>query len=379
MLNAAEAPPAALKRPEWDQGYVKCKCPVLVIGTLNGRRIRLSTTKFLPPDKARDMEAGRNLAVLWERNGVPTRPEEYAPTKPAAPEPKEPPRTNRYIRDRRVPCRCKRPRQFRSHALQEEDHIREATGSILRNQGNPLPQRTGREHRPRMAQQRGRTRLSLAARNRGECSASSGSVNVRAGPANYADQMTRGLGKIKHKPTQTGYFPPDEYAAIVDATHIYCDRPRVDKHSSLIIGGDRIRALTELMRWTGFRIRDAATLEKRRMELDQHTGQWRVLVYAKKNGEPVYCPIPPHVAEMLLNVPASQKGNTNDRYFFWTGSGISKTVVANWQRSYRKLFELAAIKRRTVRRSGVTRTCLGTPSQSRPCFQVCGLKRYRLS
>ena len=59
---------------------------------------------------------------------------------------------------------------------------------------------------------------------------------------------------------------------------------------------------------------------------------------------PVYCPIPPHVKDVLVDVPASQKGNANERYFFWTGNGNPKTVVSNWQRSYGKLFKLAALK-----------------------------------
>jgi|SRR5215469_12977965 len=68
------------------------------------------------------------------------------------------------------------------------------------------------------------------------------------------------------------------------------------------------------------------------------------MVYQKKTGDPVYCPIPPHAAEMLRTLPASQKGNTNETYFFWTGNGHPKTIVTNWQRSYGKLFKLAALK-----------------------------------
>ena len=68
------------------------------------------------------------------------------------------------------------------------------------------------------------------------------------------------------------------------------------------------------------------------------------MVYQKKTGDPVYCPIPPDVAEALRSVPASQKGNVNQQYFFWTGSGLPKTVVSNWQRSYGKLFKLADLK-----------------------------------
>jgi integrase len=68
------------------------------------------------------------------------------------------------------------------------------------------------------------------------------------------------------------------------------------------------------------------------------------MVYQKKTGDPVYCPIPPDVAALLQNAPASQKGNTNETYFFWTGNGNAKTITTNWQRSYLKLFKLAAIK-----------------------------------
>ncbi|MEO8594184.1 MAG: site-specific integrase [Candidatus Solibacter sp.] len=168
----------------------------------------------------------------------------------------------------------------------------------------------------------------------------------RAGwlPRNYASDITRGLGKIQVKATQTGYFQPAEYKAVIDATYIYSDRPSVDSHNSLTIGGERIRALTELMRWTGLRIRDAVTLEKSRLALDPSTEMWSVMVYQKKTGDPVYCPIPPDVADMLLHVPASQKGNTNATYFFWTGQGLAKTITSNWQRSYKKLFKLAALK-----------------------------------
>jgi integrase len=161
---------------------------------------------------------------------------------------------------------------------------------------------------------------------------------------NYATDATKGLGKIQVKARQTGYFLPNEYKAIIDATYLYSDRPSVDKHNSLTIGGQRIRALTEVMRWTGLRIRDAVTLEKNRLSRDPQTGLSSVIVYQKKTGEPVYCPIPPDVADMLLNVPASQKGNTNEKYFFWTGSGTPKTITTNWQRSYGKLFKLAGLK-----------------------------------
>jgi integrase/recombinase XerD len=167
----------------------------------------------------------------------------------------------------------------------------------------------------------------------------------RAGfPPNYAANLTTGLGRIEVKASQTAIFEPNEYRAIIDATYIYSDRPSIDKHDSLTLGGERIRALTEVMRWTGLSIRDAVTLEKRRLARDPQTSLSSIIVHRKKTGEPVYCPVPPHVTQMLATLPASQKGNTNGTYFFWTGNGTSKTITTNWQRSYGKLFKLAAIK-----------------------------------
>jgi integrase len=52
----------------------------------------------------------------------------------------------------------------------------------------------------------------------------------------------------------------------------------------------------------------------------------------------VYCPLPP-VVDALADV----KG-PNAKYFFWTGNGKTKSAVADAQRSFRKLFELAEVE-----------------------------------
>lgn len=38
------------------------------------------------------------------------------------------------------------------------------------------------------------------------------------------------------------------------------------------------------------------------------------------------------------------KGLSRGPYFFWTGNGLPKTAVADWQRTLRKLFDLAEVK-----------------------------------
>ena len=108
MLKAQKRHQSPCTRAEWDQRSCAgkgAKCPILIIGTLNGNRVRLSTAKFLPPEKARDLEAARDLAILWERVGSTVRPEEYTPVptlSEAAPEPTLPRWRRRWKRTLRT-------------------------------------------------------------------------------------------------------------------------------------------------------------------------------------------------------------------------------------------------------------------------------------
>ena len=150
-----------------------------------------------------------------------------------------------------------------------------------------------------------------------------------------AQNPCMGLGKIKVVQIPTDYFPRDEFQRILDATHVYGD-PR----GGFIPIEDlrtRLRTMTLLMRWSGLRIRDAITFERHHLQGDS------LLLYQAKTGTPVYVPLPPYVVEALDNVPPGPK--PNPRYFFWSGNGDPKSAVANWQRSYRRLFELADIRK----------------------------------
>jgi len=150
-----------------------------------------------------------------------------------------------------------------------------------------------------------------------------------------AQNPCMGLGKIKVVQIPTDYFPRDEFQRILDATHVYGD-PR----GGFIPIEDlrtRLRTMTLLMRWSGLRIRDAITFERHHLQGDS------LLLYQAKTGTPVYVPLPPYVVDALDNVPPGPK--PNPRYFFWSGNGDPKSAVANWQRSYRRLFELADIRK----------------------------------
>ncbi|MBB6144281.1 integrase [Silvibacterium bohemicum] len=143
------------------------------------------------------------------------------------------------------------------------------------------------------------------------------------------------LSKIRPKHIPTDYFPRDEFDRIIDAIVLYGD-PR-GGYLSVEDTRTRLHTLTLLMRWSGLRIRDAVTLERHRLQGDN------LLLYQAKTGQSVYVPLPPEVVEALVNIPEGPV--PNKRYFFWSGNGLPKSAVANWQRSFRRLFQLADIRK----------------------------------
>src|SRR5229473_6193414 len=141
----------------------------------------------------------------------------------------------------------------------------------------------------------------------------------------------RSLGRIKVEDKPTDYFTPQEFDAILDATLIY----RGDRWKQETTAGTRLRALTLLMRWTGLRIRDAVTLEKSRLAKTDRGGDC-IFLYQAKTGEPVYCPIPPHVAdECGTCLPASSLirvtsfGRAMDCQSLWSRTGREVIAVAH--------------------------------------------------
>jgi integrase/recombinase XerD len=144
-----------------------------------------------------------------------------------------------------------------------------------------------------------------------------------------------GLGRIKVVQIPTDYFPPDEFQRILDAACAYGD-PR-GGYIPIEDTRTRLRTLTLLMRWSGLRIRDAILLERHRLHEDS------LLLYQAKTGTPVYVPLPSYVVQALETLPPGPK--PNPRYFFWSGNGKPKSAVADWQRAYRRLFQLVDIRR----------------------------------
>jgi integrase len=154
-----------------------------------------------------------------------------------------------------------------------------------------------------------------------------------------------GIKPVKVPPSPTLPFEEQQVAAVLHA----CDRYPING----IYGEQnrqRLKALTLLMRYSGLRIGDAVTCER-----DRLVGS-KLFLYQAKTGTPVYCPVPPIVVASLGVLQGR-----NPKYFFWTGNGKRKSAVADAQRSFRKLFELADVK--------------GHPHMFRDTFAVELLKR----
>ena len=102
------------------------------------------------------------------------------------------------------------------------------------------------------------------------------------------------LGRIRANGPPTDYFPKHEFEQIIDATYIYQPKGWVECRNQSM----RLRILTVLMRWSGLAIRDAVTLERRRLN-----DKDELFLYRAKTGNPVYVPLPPNVAESLRSIP----------------------------------------------------------------------------
>ncbi len=129
------------------------------------------------------------------------------------------------------------------------------------------------------------------------------------------------------RPMPTLPFTDAEMEKILWATEVYPNKGIYGVDS-----GRRVRAFVDLLRYSGLRIRDAATLSRDKLHEN------KLMLYTQKTGQPVWLPLPKKIAEELEAL------NLGGKYFFWSGHGLAKSTVADWQRSLAKVFELAGIK-----------------------------------
>ena len=126
--------------------------------------------------------------------------------------------------------------------------------------------------------------------------------------------------KISGRPTMP--FVREEVNHLLTACNVYPDK----------LNAVRLRALVQLLRYSGLRIRDAVTLHRDRIV------SGKLFLYTAKTGTAVYCPLPPFVLTDLETIPPTGK------YFFWTGESKPKSAVGDWQRALQRLFKLAKVQ-----------------------------------
>ncbi|MGA8539670.1 MAG: site-specific integrase, partial [Terriglobales bacterium] len=150
-----------------------------------------------------------------------------------------------------------------------------------------------------------------------------------------ADNPITGLTAIKGQShTAAVPFMTDQYDAILEATYRFEDSLRTPNRIECAGSGARLRALVQLMRWSGLAIRDAATLERariddhgvlkvRRGKADKNTRTWVIL------------PLPPKVVEDLRSL-----ASPNDNYFFWSGTSNPDSCAGDFSRDLLRLWKL---------------------------------------
>lgn len=140
-----------------------------------------------------------------------------------------------------------------------------------------------------------------------------------------------GIGAIKVDQTPTNYFTVNEFGASSTppiSTATSAATTVTDRGS----GSNSADAL-EWFANSGCRHPRKEPLERGR----------QAALYQAKTHQPVYVPLLAPVADALRSVPAGPKPNR--MYFLLSGNGLPKTAVADWQRSYRRLFKLADLRK----------------------------------
>jgi integrase len=92
----------------------------------------------------------------------------------------------------------------------------------------------------------------------------------------------------------------------------------------------RIRAFISVLRWTGLRIRDVVQLKR------SVVGEY-ITIRTHKNGKPVKLPLKTEVGEALESM------KNQGEYYFWSGLGNPKSCVGDWQRTLRRLGDIAGV------------------------------------
>jgi integrase/recombinase XerD len=133
--------------------------------------------------------------------------------------------------------------------------------------------------------------------------------------------------KLPEKSSKVRVFSDAQLTAILAACHRYPARNSFGHDNRA-----RVRALILVLRYSGMRIGDCVSLETSHLEDD------KLAVTTQKSGSRIFVPLPPTAVQALKTI------HPDGKYYFWSGKGLQKSAVADWQRALRRLFLLAKVK-----------------------------------
>lgn len=281
-----------------NSAYLKCKCPIWVVGKLDGQFVRKSLD-------TRNLEHGEFLRREIEA-GV--RAITGTPVMQAC---------DAFVKDAEV--RGLGEQTLKKYRQVMKEFKAEFEGRALRS----ITVEDLRHYRSgwNLASSSSRKRLELLRGFFGFCVASGW---VQSNPAKQIK-----FGKVQLCPTEP--FSESEWEKIVWALDAYEEIHPQTAASTL----RQLRALVLLLRYSGLRISDCVSLKRERIDK-----RGRLFVHAIKNQKPVFLPLPESV---LKAIDTADEGNC---YLFWSGAGKLKTALTDWQARFKKLSVIAGIEGR---------------------------------
>ncbi len=132
--------------------------------------------------------------------------------------------------------------------------------------------------------------------------------------------------KLPEKSSKVKVFSENDLKSILEACDQYPERNAFGHDNRA-----RVKALFLTLRYSGMRIGDCVGLQKSHLKGD------KLFLNTQKSGSKIFVPLPKVAVEALKSI------ENGSEYFFWTGNGLRKSAVADWQRALRRLFELADV------------------------------------
>src|SRR5215471_12457401 len=131
------------------------------------------------------------------------------------------------------------------------------------------------------------------------------------------------------KPAEVAPYEPNEIARMLAA----CDVFGISSYERL-----RARAMVLVMRYTGLRISDVATLRRDRIKNGQ------IFLHTKKTGGMVFLPVPKPLDDALAALPPPRGAGTHPRCYFWNEVSGRGVVVHGAWRTLSAVFKYSGVK-----------------------------------